>query len=113
MYLYLGGRFDHKLFYRGAIRPANFSLGADLTGADLAKGQFVYNSHTPHHALKSSGNSLLIVPRTRLKNYGDKAFAKTAPELWNNLPINLRSCKSVNSFTKRLKTHLFKKSYGI
>ena len=65
--------------------------------------------HTPHRVLRSSGNSLLTVPRTRLKNYGDKAFAKAAPELWNNLPIDIRSCNSVNSFKKKLKTHLFKK----
>ena len=69
--------------------------------------------HTPHHVLRSSGNSLLTVPRPRLKNYGDKAFAKAAPELWNNLPIDIRSCNSVNSFKKKLKTHLFKQTYGI
>ena len=36
--------------------------------------------HTPHSVLRSSGNSLLTVPIPRLKNYGDKAFAKAASE---------------------------------
>ena len=35
--------------------------------------------HTLHTVY--SGNSLLTVPRTRLKTYGEKAFAKAAPQL--------------------------------
>ena len=69
--------------------------------------------YTPNRLLRSSGSSLLQIPRTKLKNYGDRAFAKAAPELWNNLPIDIRSCKSVNCFKKKLKTHLFKKAYGL
>ena len=42
--LFYRGRFDHKLFYKGPIGPGNFILGADLTGADLAKGRIVYDS---------------------------------------------------------------------
>ena len=64
--------------------------------------------HTPHRVLRSSGNSLPTVPRTRLKNYGDKTFAKAAPELWNNLPIDIRSRNSVDSFKKKLDTSLQK-----
>ena len=69
--------------------------------------------HTPHPVLRSSGNSLLTVPRTRLKNYGDEAFAKAAPELWNNLPIGIRSCNSVDSFRKKLDTSLQKSLWNI
>ena len=47
--------------------------------------------HTPHRVLRSFGNSLLTV----------------------NLPIDIRSCNSVDSFKKKLKTHLFEKAYGI
>ena len=42
-----------------------------------------------------------------IKSYGSRAIAVSAPELWNNLPVEIRSCDNLNLFKHKLKTHLF------
>ena len=39
------------------------------------------------------------------------SFAYDAPMIWNDLPDDVRSAKSLSSFRKKLKTYLFKKAY--
>ena len=48
--------------------------------------------------------------RTRLK-FGDRGFSAAAPDAWNSLPTHVKSAPSLDSFTDRLKTELFKRSY--
>ena len=69
-------------------------------------------THNPKRALRSCDKNLLIVPRSRTR-YGDRAFSKAAPSLWNVLPQNIKSAKTVAEFKKLLKTHLFREAYGI
>ena len=38
---------------------------------------------------------------------GHRRFSVYAPTVWNALPYSLRSIKTVDSFKKSLKTHLF------
>ena len=66
--------------------------------------------HSPSRQLRSSDKRLISVPRTN-SAYGDRAFCKCAPKLWNSLPTNLRFCSSLSMFKKTLKTHLFKTVY--
>ncbi len=54
--------------------------------------------HTPVRALRSSNQVLLDVPRARLKNNGDRAFSVVAPNLWNSLPVHIRTAQSVGIF---------------
>ena len=42
------------------------------------------------YRLRSSGQKLLVVPRTTGKTFGDRAFCKAGPVVWNNLPLNIR-----------------------
>lgn len=45
---------------------------------------------------------------TTAKNrYGERAFSRCAPLLWNNLPIDIKLSPTLNLFKKKLKTHLF------
>ena len=39
--------------------------------------------------------------------YGERAFAASAPKLWNALPLSIKNAPSVAVFKKLLKTHLF------
>jgi len=64
-------------------------------------------AYIPSRNLRSVSNMLLVVPRTRLKSYGDRAFSVAAPKLWNALPDNIRSAQTLSSFKQKLKTHLF------
>ena len=60
-----------------------------------------------HCISRSSSDCLrLDYPITRNKA-GDRTFTVYASKLWNNLPMTVRNCTSVNAFKKALKTHLF------
>ena len=53
----------------------------------------------------------LTVPKTKTKTYGDRAFQKVAPNLWNNLPDYLKNTNNFNDFKSLLKTYLFNQAY--
>ena len=40
--------------------------------------------------------------------YGKRAFRYSAPRLWNQLSLEMRTEKSIDTFKKKLKTYLFK-----
>ena len=40
-----------------------------------------------------------------------RAFSVSAPELWNKLPNDIRSCENLRLFKHKLKTYLFKNFY--
>ena len=67
--------------------------------------------HTTARHLRSTNKSLLKVPKSNKKTYGDRAFANAAPRLWNSLPRTLRQCSTLSSFKSDLKTHLYRQSY--
>lgn len=69
--------------------------------------------YTPSRCLRSSEQTLLVVPKTKLVSAGDRAFAHAAPVLWNQLPFNIRMANSLTSFKSSLKTHLFKEAYEL
>ena len=56
---------------------------------------------------RSSTSQQLSIPRTKL-NLGKRAFPVAAPIIWNEHPTTLKSCESLASFRKNLKTYLFK-----
>ena len=46
-----------------------------------------------------------------LNSYGKRAFSVAAPELWNNLPEDIKSANSIDDFKRKLKTFLFMRAY--
>ena len=71
------------------------------------------NFKTYSRSLRSSCKEYLVVPRSRLKTYGDRAFSIAGPNLWNDLPLEIRKCASVATFKQSLKTFLFKLAYRL
>ena len=67
----------------------------------------------PTRSLRSANKSLLVQPRFKLKTYGLRAFSIIAPRLWNALPLELRTCTSLDAFKSKLKTHLFKNTFNL
>ena len=65
------------------------------------------NFKTYSRSLRSSCKEYLVVPRSRLKTYGHRAFSIAGPKLWNDLPLEIRKCASVATFKKSLKTFFF------
>ena len=68
--------------------------------------------YIPKRTLRSADKILLTVPRT-VSSYGDRGFYAAAPKLWNALPLELRSCSSINVFKKTLKTNVCETAYNI
>ena len=44
-------------------------------------------------------------------SYGDRAFTVYAPQVWNQLPLSLKTESSLNKFKKNLKTYLFRNAF--
>ena len=51
-------------------------------------------------------------PIFKKKSYGERSFTFAAPTEWNKLPLEVKQASSVDSFKKKLKTHLYKKLFG-
>ena len=54
--------------------------------------------------------TLLETPLVRTK-FGERAFCYYAPKIWNSLPKDIRSSKSIDTFKKKVKSHLFSLGY--
>ena len=67
--------------------------------------------YTPSCNLRSSNRNKLFKPYFNLNSYGKRAFSVAAPELWNNLPEDIKSANSIDDFKRKLKTFLFKRAY--
>ena len=84
-----------------------------LNGIGPAYLQDIVCVYQPARSLRSSSTLLLSVPKTRSVSYGDCSFSSFAPKMWNSLPVEIRSCKTVSSFKTSLKTYLFKLAYNL
>ena len=56
--------------------------------------------------LRSATRGDLIIPSSKTVRFGSRSFNVSGPTLWNSLPVNIRQCKSFESFKKQLKTFL-------
>ena len=68
-------------------------------------------TYVPTRSLCSATQGLLVVPNSFTSTYGDRAFSVAAPKLWNNLPANIRTTSVLESFKRKLKTHLFQDAF--
>jgi hypothetical protein len=67
--------------------------------------------YKPSKSLRSADKLLLCEPKINLQSYGNRSFSSVAPRLWNDLPMDIKQCKTVDSFKQKLKCHLFKIAY--
>jgi hypothetical protein len=65
-----------------------------------------------HYGLRSHDDLALVVPRTKRKTLGDRAFRVAAPTLWHSLLKDMRSCNDIGVFKSKLKTHYFGVAYN-
>ncbi len=68
--------------------------------------------YDPSRALRSADRLLLAVPHSRLQSRGDRAFAVTAPKLWNNLPPYVRQAQTLAVFKCSLKTYFYSLAFN-
>ncbi len=75
--------------------------------------QDLIEPYVPQKSLRSASDGLLLQQsRSKLK-IGERSFCRLAPALWNELPFNIRSKVSVESFKAGIKTHLFTLEYEV
>ena len=67
--------------------------------------------YNPRRHLRSADRSLLVIPSSRIKSYGDRRFVHAAPTLWNSQPQRIREAQSLAQFKKLLKSYLFRLAY--
>ena len=66
--------------------------------------------YIPKSVLRSATKELLVIPKTKSVNYGDRAFSVAGPKHWNRLPDTLRETQTLNSFKNDLKTFLLREA---
>ena len=71
----------------------------------------ILSKHATDRPTRSHHHNQLKTLPSRTKSYGDRAFSRAAPRLWNALPPELRSVNSLELFKAGLKTILFLRSY--
>ena len=69
-------------------------------------------TYKPTRILRSSSRNLLVIPRSKLKSYGDRALSISAPKLWNDIPDIIKCSVDLNAFKQNLKTYLFKRYFN-
>ena len=64
------------------------------------------NSKRP--GLRSESQLNYEVPFCKRTSYAERSFSVQGPKCWNELPEVLKRAKTIQSFKRVLKTHLFK-----
>ena len=67
--------------------------------------------YMPVRALRSSYNGILLKVTVPRKTIGQSSFSVAGPQMWNDLPIDVRSAQSLMMFRRHLKTYLFRRHY--
>ena len=57
--------------------------------------------------------NLLEIPTDRRRTFAARSFSYVGPTLWNELPDHLRTAHDTETFNKKLKPYLFKKSFAL
>ena len=68
--------------------------------------------YIPARPLRSQSKAQLVIPRTKLKTFGSRAFMAAASSMWNSLPCSIKIAPTLSAFKSKLKAHLFHKSYS-
>ena len=63
--------------------------------------------YKPSRNLRFSSKINLVTTSVSKASYGQRSFHYAAPELWNTLPLHIKTSKTVEQFKSSLKTYLF------
>jgi len=62
--------------------------------------------YIPLRSIRSASQQLLHIPPLRT-NFSRRAFRHAAPTVWNDIPLTIQESGTLNTFKRRLKSHLF------
>ena len=69
--------------------------------------------YIPTRTLRSSTKQLLTCTTYKNITYGGRAFSHAGPKLWNALPLDIRESTNLETFKRKLKTHMFTRAYSV
>ena len=69
--------------------------------------QELIHEYKPSRNLRSASKQELVIASVSTLSYGHRSFRHASAELWNQLPLYIKNCKTLNHFKSSLKTHLF------
>jgi len=69
--------------------------------------------YKPTRKLRSEAELKLVIPVTKLASFGDRSFSKAGPTLWNRLPLDIKSSKTLESFKNHIKKLLFTRAFSL
>jgi len=89
---------------------ANSVQIALLTYKSLSTNQPPYlrnllHIYQPLRCLRSANQNLLSIPFCTT-NFGKRSFSFSSPTIWNELPVAISESNTLDTFKRRLKTHL-------
>jgi len=61
--------------------------------------------------VSSASANLLSVTRYNI-SFDARGFHSAVPAIWNSLPSNIRSCETLITFHRHLKSHLFHSAFA-
>ncbi len=75
--------------------------------------RYIQDMLQSHESNLRSANDPLRLKLIRVNKviYGERAYSYAAPLLWNDLPLDIHKCNTVNSFKSKLKTYYFKQHF--
>ena len=97
------------------------ALYTGINQASLACLQLVQNAAAclltgtttpPPRALRSADQLRLLMPKSRQKTRGNRAFSVVAPKLWNELPTHVKMAPTLDTFKSRLKTNFYSLAFN-
>jgi hypothetical protein len=103
----------HRLHWLPVRQRAHFKILTMVFrcvqgNAPLYLSSLIEPHRQPRPGLRSSGLRNLSIPIARTAHYGERAFSRLGPMLWNALPEEIKSSTTLASFRSQLKTHLFR-----
>jgi len=103
-------RVPERIKYRLAVLI--FRCRNNTAPEYLARDLHWVTDDNSRRRLRSATTHQLMVPRTRLRTIGDRAFGVAGARVWNELPSSVVFAPSLAVFKRNLKTHLFRQSYS-
>ena len=79
-----------------------------IKGSAPAYIQQLIRPYTPSRPLRSATSGRLAPPARHTCTARSRLLSVLAPRWWNDLPVDVRTAKTLSTFKRRLKTHLFR-----
>ena len=92
--------------------PTRFLTPSGAYGADVPCWGLLRTSDVDtRRSLRSADTAMLVIPSIRRSMLGDHAFPVALARAWNRLPSSVRNAPLLTTFSRELKTVLFRSSF--